>query len=279
MIKFLIDSSSDYMKSRLDPEDILYIPLGITIDGRDYLSGIDLDQDGFYDMLVRAKEFPKTTMPSPAAFIEHFETVRESGDQLVCILLSSALSGTYQSAVTAKEMVGCDGIYLVDSRCAAAGIRILLEHALSLRDRGLSAAEIAEELESLKKRINIFAAVDTLEYLYKGGRLSRAAAAVGTIASLKPVLTITREGTVSVVKKSLSKARARRDLLDILTAADIDTSFPVYTLYSCGLENCIELEEGLVQAVIVPTDRTQLGPAIGAHVGPGVYGMFYVERE
>jgi len=82
-----------------------------------------------------------------------------------------------------------------------------------------------------------------------------------------------------VVKKSLSKIRAQKDLLDILTSADIDSSYPVYTLYSHGTENCEAQEEKLIEAGIVPTERTQLGPAIGAHVGPGVYGMFLVEKE
>lgn len=279
MIKFLIDSSSDYMQEELAGQDILFIPMGITIDGRDYLGGIDLNQDQFYDMLLGASDFPKTSMPSPAAFTDYFEEAKANGDQIVCIILSSALSGTYQSAVTAKAMVDYDGIYLIDSRSAAACIRIMLEHGLRLRDDGFSAAEITRQLEALKKRIHVYAAVDTLEYLYKGGRLSRAAAAVGTIANLKPILTITEEGTVSVIRKSLSKARARKDLLDILTAADIDTSFPVYTLYSCGIENCEVLESSLAEAGICPTARTQLGPAIGAHVGPGVYGMFFVEKE
>ncbi len=279
MIKFLIDSSSDYMQSELAGEDILFIPMGITLNGKDYLGGVDLNQDQFYDMLVNSSEFPKTSMPSPAAFTDYFEKAKANGDEIICIILSSALSGTYQSAVTAKAMVGYEGIHLIDSRCAAACIRIMLEHALRLRADGLSAAEITQQLELLKKRIRVYAAVDTLEYLYKGGRLSRAAAAVGTIASLKPILTITEEGTVSVIKKSLSKNRAQRDLLDILTGADIDTSFPVYTLYSCGVENCEALEEHLAEAGIFPTGRTQLGPAIGAHVGPGVYGMFFVEKD
>jgi len=279
MIKFLIDSSSDYMQDELAGQDILFIPMGITLNGRDYLGGVDLNQDQFYDMLINSSEFPKTSMPSPAAFTDYFEEAKANGDEIVCIILSSALSGTYQSAVTAKAMVDYDGIYLIDSCSAAASIRIMLEHALKLRDKSLSATEIVLQLEALKKRIHVYAALDTLEYLYKGGRLSRTAAAVGTIASLKPIVTISEEGTVAVVKKSLSKVRAQKDLLDILTSADIDTSFPVYTLYSCGVENCEALEGHLAEAGIFSTERTQLGPAIGAHVGPGVYGMFFVERE
>ena len=278
MIKLLVDSSSDLTSADLIRMGAELVPLGVTIDGCDYLDGVNLSRDRFYDLLGKAAEFPKTTMPSPAAFTEHFERAKENGDQLICVLISSKLSGTYQCAVTAKAMVDYDGIYIVDTLSGAAGIRILAEHALQLINRGCSAAEIVLKLEQLKGRIRIFAALDTLEYLYKGGRLSRAAAAVGTIASLKPIVTI-EDGAVSVAKKSLSRTRARSDLLDILRSKDMDPAFPTYTIYTCGTENVEYLEQQLESAGIRPAARAQIGPAIGSHIGPGVYGLFYVARE
>ncbi len=279
MIKLLVDSSADISSADLACMNAELVPLGVTIDGADYLDGVNLNRDRFYDMLSGASEFPKTTMPSPAAFAEKFEQAKESGDQLICILISSALSGTYQCAVTAKAMVDYDGIYIIDALTGAAGTRILAEHAAQLREIGCSAEEIVNRIEQLKGRVHVFAALDTLEYLYKGGRLSRAAAAVGTIANLKPIVTIEEKGTVAVAKKSLSRTRARADLLDILRSKNIDPAFPVYTIYTCGTENVDYLEQQLEGAGITVSARTQIGPAIGSHLGPGVYGLFFVERE
>ena len=111
MIKLLVDSASDFTKAELNNRNIEFIPLGITLDNENYLDGINLTKDDFYDKIQKSTEFPKTSMPSPAAFLEYFEMAKENGDEIVCILLSSALSGTYQSAVTAKGMVDYDKIY------------------------------------------------------------------------------------------------------------------------------------------------------------------------
>ena len=279
MIKLLVDSSSDLTAADFARLGADFVPLGVTIEGQDYLDGVNITRDRFYELLESASEFPKTTMPSPAAFAEHFERAKKNGDRIICILLSSALSGTYQCAVTAKAMVDYDDIYIVDSLATAGCIRILAEHAAQLRDKGCSAEEIVLRLEQLKSRIHVYAALDTLEYLYKGGRLSRAAAAVGTIASLKPIVTFDEKGAVVVYKKSLSRTRARADLLDIIKSKNIDPDFPVYSLYTSGTYNVEYLEQQPADSGIIVAARTQIGPAIGSHVGPGVYGLFFVERE
>lgn len=278
MIKLLVDSASDYMKEELAGRDIEFIPLGVTVDGKTFTDGVDLTKDVFYKLLLESKDFPKTSMPSPAAYMEIFESARDNGDEIVCILLSSELSGTYQSAVTAKNMVGYDGIYIVDSRLVAGCIRIMVEYADRLRSEGLSAAEIAGKLEALKSRVKVYAAVDTLEYLYRGGRLSRAAAAVGTIAKLKPIITL-EDGKVVVIKKSLSRVRARNDLVQILKGIKPDPAFKSYTVFTCGTENLELLESDLTDAGIDFSGRLQVGPTIGAHVGPEVFGLFIVQAE
>lgn len=278
MIKLLVDSASDYMKAELEGRDIEFISLGVTVAGETYSDGINLTKDKFYELLLNTSEFPKTSMPSPAAYMDVFQSAKENGDDVVCILLSSELSGTYQSAVTAKAMVDYDRIYIVDSRAVAGCIRIMVEYADRLRSEGLSAGEIANKLESLKPRVRVYAAVDTLEYLYKGGRLSRAAAAVGTIANLKPIITLD-DGKVVVVKKSLSRMRAKSDLVGILKGIKPDPEFQAYTVFTCGTENLYKFEEDLTAAGISFAGRMQVGPTIGAHVGPEVFGLFIVKAE
>ena len=276
MIYLLLDSASDCnVKGKPGYE---FVPIVVSIGGNEYRDGIDLDKDTFYDLLIHSEEFPKTSQPSPQVFAELFERVRDNGDELVYFALSSALSGTFQSAVIAKQMVDYDGIYLVDSLTASHGIKILLRNAEKMIAQGATAQEIAESSERLKGRIRIVAAVDTLEYLHRGGRLSRGAAAVGTVAGIKPTITVSKEGTVSVLGKSLGRGKAMQHILKVMSGIQRDEQYPVDTLFSYGEENCVELEKKLTEAGYPLGDRLQIGSTIGAHVGPGAYGVVFVEK-
>lgn len=276
MIYLMLDSASDCnVKGKPGYE---FVPIVVSIGGKDYRDGVDLDKNTFYDLLIHSEEFPMTSQPSPQAFAELFERIRDNGDELVYFALSSALSGTYQSSVIAKEMVDYDGIYLVDSLTASYGIRILLNNAEKMIAEGATAQEIAERSEELKGRIRIVAAVDTLEYLHRGGRLSRGAAAVGTVAGIKPTITVSKEGTVSVLGKSLGRGKAMQHILKVMSGIERDEQYPVDTLFSYGEENCIELEKKLTEAGYPLGSRLQIGSTIGAHVGPGAYGVVFVEK-
>lgn len=276
MIKIMVDSASDCQLNSRQYD--LFIPLTVNISGTEYHDGTDLNPDKFYDLLMNAKEFPKTSQPSPEVFAEHFEKIKESGDELLCFTLSSALSGTYQSACIAKSMVDYDGIYIIDTKNATHMIGILVDYAVRLIGQGLSARQICQKCIALRPRIQVFAGLDTLEYLYKGGRLSRASAAVGQIAGIKPIITVTEEGTVSAIAKSIGVPRAIQTIINKINAITIDESFPVYSLYSCGTENCEKLENKLTAAGCTITERRQIGSTIGAHVGPGAYAVAFVAK-
>ena len=129
MIKILVDSSSELTKKEAEEKGFLFVPISVNIGGREYRDGVDLTKDKFYDLLVNGGEFPQTSQPSPQAFLELFEQAKKNGDEVVAILLSSALSGTYQSAVLAKQMVDYEGIYLIDSLTATGVIQSLADYA------------------------------------------------------------------------------------------------------------------------------------------------------
>ncbi len=277
MIRLIVDSSSDFVRNELTAPSEL-VPIGITLGEQSFLDGIDLDKNDFYELMAEGDVFPKTAMPSPAVFAEMFEAAKAQGDEVICILLSSALSGTYQSAVTAKEMVGYDKVYIIDSLRASACIKIMFEYAKRLIDEGATAGEIAKKLEEFKLKTKVLASLDTLEYLYRGGRLSRAGAVIGAVTNIKPIVTISNDGNVTVLKKSLGFSRAKSDLLELIKKQNIDTDFPVYSLYTCGTVNCEKLENELAEASIIPDSRVQVGPTIGAHIGPEAFGLFFVER-
>ena len=278
MVRILVDTSADYTVEELKARNMELISLNITVDDKSYRDSVDITRADVYDMLINQGEFPKTSQPSPQDFLEIFEDVKEKGDSLVCITLSSALSGTYQSAALAKDMVECDDIYLVDSLSATYGIRHLGEYACKLREEGLDAATIAQKLDEIKSRITILAAVDTLEYLCKGGRVSKTTAAVGELANIKPLITVTEDGKVQVTGKCLGRNKALATLVKNISTYEIDENFPVYSVYACGEENTEKLEEKLAAIGIDVAERLQIGATIGVHVGPGAYGAIFIRK-
>ena len=176
-------------------------------------------------------------------------------------------------------MADYDKIYIVDSLSAVVAIRMLCDTALDMAEHGHSAQEIVEELEELKGKIQIFAAVDTLEYLAKGGRISKAAAAIGDMANLKPIITVSREGTVEVIGKGIGVNRTLSAIQKKIAAFQMDENYPVYSLFSYGEENCEKLEQKMEKNGCKIHSRKQIGPAIGTHIGPEAFGVCFVEKK
>ena len=274
MIRILTDSAADIN----DIAEVQIVPLKVQIGGTEYLDGVNLDRDTFYDMLTSTEEFPKTSQPSPQDFLEFFQKAKENGDDLICILLSSALSGTFQSANIAKNIVDYDRIYLIDSLTTTFAARMLAEKALQMIKDGNSAEEIVETLEVMKGKVRIIASVDTLDYLCKGGRLSATSDAIGNLAKLKPIITVSKEGTVSVMAKKIGIRKTISFIADTLCNADIDTDTPMYLIYTYGTVNASMLKERLESLDFKVSEQRQIGPTIGAHVGPEAFGIIYLEK-
>ena len=169
-IRIITDSSADFELAAAKRRGVSVVSMSIQFGGASFLDGKSITHDLFYRLLQERKENPSTSQPTPADFLRVFEEAKAAKEPAVAILLSSALSGTLQSALIAKEMCGYDPIYIVDSMTATAGIQILVNYACKLRDSGLPAPEIAEAVERIKDRVRIFAVIDTLEYLRRGGR-------------------------------------------------------------------------------------------------------------
>ena len=279
MIRIIVDSSADFTKEELLEKNIELVPLNVTLGEEHYADGVNLTRNELYEwLLADSSHFPKTAQPSPQDFLSVFDNAAENGDEVICILLSSSLSGTCQSAFLAKGMADYDNIHIVDSLTATHMIRILALHADRMRKNGSSVPQILTALEELKGKAKVFAALDTLEYLQRGGRLSKAAAAVGTLANLKPIITVSEEGTVEVIQKCMGRNKTLSFLMNKIQELNIDTSFPLYSVYTYGTENSELFEKKLADAGYTVSERVQVGATIGCHIGPGVCGFIYVEK-
>lgn len=278
MIKIIVDSSSDLLKEEIQSKGITMVPLQVNINGTNYLDGVNLEHNQFYELLVNTNEFPKTSQPSPNDFVTYFEQIKENNDQAICILLSSSLSGTCQSAQLAKSIVEYDDIHIIDSLTAVAAIRILVDKALAMVQEGNDCQTIVNTLNELKSHTKILAGLNTLEYLAKGGRIPKGVAAIGDFTKLKPIITLSQEGKVELIGKRIGIRKAISYILEQLETINVDSSYPFYTLYTYGDDNINLLESKLSDANVNVTSRVQVGPTIGSHIGPNVFGVCFVEK-
>ena len=280
-VKILCDSSADLSIEEIREMDLLYVPIPVIFGEDTYLEGTNIDKEKFYEMLSNNSDFPTTSQPSPACFLDFFKEAKENGDEIVAILIPESLSGTLQNANLAKTMSDYDNIHIVDGYTLAAALRILIETAVKLRDEGKSAVQIVDALKNLRQRTKVYAALDTLENLYKGGRLTRAAAGIGEFANLKPVVTLDDTGKVTIAHKAIGKNKAISHILKHFCELNIDNTYPVYFIYSNLTENMEMLRSKMIAAHIdVRNNKAcNLGPVLGTHVGMGAFGIAYVVRE
>lgn len=278
MIRILVDSSADYLQEELKEQNIELVPLTVSFDENVYIEGQNITRNEFYEKLTTGDSFPKTSQPSPQSFVDIFEDVKAKNDEIICILLSSSLSGTYQSATLAKNIVDYDGIHLIDSKSAAAAIRIMVDYAQKLMEEGKSAVEIVEAIEEMKGKVKIYAILDTLENLYRGGRLSKTAATLGEMAKVKPLISISEDGEIAVLGKCIGITRGISQIMKKLNAMEINTDFSIYTVYSYGNENCDKFESKVQNANIPVKQRIQLGAVLGTHIGAEAFGIIIVEK-
>lgn len=281
MVRIITDSAADFEPAEMERMGIFCIPLTVIFGEKAYQENVDLSKDQFYRLLAGSVENPKTAQPSPQLFMDLLEDAKAHGDEAVYITLSSALSGTHQSAVMTRNLVGHDGAYVVDGRNATGGQRILVEYAVKLRDEGKNAAQIAEAVESLRGRITLFACMDTLEYLYRGGRISQTVYKLGSLAQIKPIISLDREGKVIIPAKAMGMRKGIDYMCKQLEQKPSDGSLPLYVMYTHNRTNGEALAKRVREmGYDVPDSRIiNVGAAIGTHIGPDACGLVYVAAE
>ena len=278
-VKLIIDSTTDMpreLKTRC-----AVVPLSVCFGTKEYMDGVSIDHKTFYEMLVESDQLPSTSQATPAAFTRVLEELKPE-DSAVILTLSSDLSGTYQSAMMAAyDYPG--RVFVVDSRSAAIGAGILAELALQLIDEGFSAFEIAQKLTEERQNIYVVALLDTLEYLKRGGRISKATAFAGAMLSIKPVAAI-REGTIQLLGKARGSRQGNNYLVqEIQKAGGIDFDKPLLLGYT-GLSDAlltkyVEDSKSLWEYGTDHLRRTVIGSVIGTHAGPGAVAVAFFSKN
>lgn len=279
-IRIITDSASDM--SPAEHPALRVLPLSVTFGTDVYMDGVDIDHQRFYEMLVERDELPKTGQVNPYAFSQAIAEAREAGDEAVIITVGAKLSGTNQSARTALAEAPGGDVYVVDSNNVTLGERVLVEYALRLVDEGRSAAQIAAVVEAVRDRVVVIGLLETLEYLVRGGRLSAAAGAVGTLLNVKPVVAV-EDGLIV----QLGKARGSKDGRNLLNqkvekAGGIDFSMPLALGYT-GLSDAV-LKKYIEDSAALWAGHTEgelpvhtIGATIGTHVGPGAVAVAFFQ--
>ena len=278
-VRFIIDAGCDLNAEQAAALGVTLIPMIVRFGNDEYRSGFDLSTEEFYQKLAESKQIPTTSQPTPLDFEQAYRTVIDQGDEAVVLCVSSALSGTFQSATIAADGLE-NKIHVIDTTAVSLGQRILLEYGLSLSKFGASATEIADELERKKQDIRIFGAVETLEYLIKGGRLSKAAGTIGSVLGIRPVLYLS-EGGLAVAGKARGVKAAITMTHNLIAEVGVDYSMP----YAVGYTgNNAEVVEPFLNAAnsawygqSVPA--FQVGSTVGSHTGPGLFLAAFFQKS
>lgn len=277
-VKIIVDSTADLLpelKSRVE-----VVPLTVHFGEKEYVDGVTIDHKTFYEMLVESDVLPSTSQATPAAFSEAYYRVSQAGDSAVVLTLSQNLSGTYQSAMIAAEEYA--DIFVVDSGSAAIGGGILVERALQLADSGLDARTIARALEEEKTKIRVVALLDTLEYLKRGGRISKTVAMAGALLNIKPVAAI-EDGKIQILGKARGSKQGNNLLAqEIEKCGGVDFSKPLLLGYT-GMSDALLLKymedsRHLWQDGTESLRYTCIGSVIGTHAGPGAVAVAFFQK-
>lgn len=273
------DSTADIPEDIAKQHDIHVVPLRLMFGEDTFEDGVDISAEVFYKRLVQSEQLPTTSQASPADYMQVYQEIMNEypGSPIISFHISSGLSGTYQSATIAKSMLeGDPDITIVDSKSASYGFGLLVVHAARLAADGKTVEEIVRSVEEVRRQRKLYFLVDTLEYLQKGGRIGKAAAMIGNLLNIKPILSIDEEGIIYAVEKVRGRKKALARILerfreDLGGVQNINVAVG-HTADPASAEPVLEdlSRDFRLQEVVL----TNIGPVVGTHVGPGTLAVF-----
>lgn len=274
-LKIITDSSSSFTREEAEKFNMEIVPLNF-IFGSETYADEDLTQKEFYEKLKNSEAFPKTSQPSPEQFVELFKKAEELNETVIAVFIGSGLSGTYRAALAAKEAAGYDDVHIIDSGSTHGVIRLIITEAVNKYEK-YEISELCNYLEEFKKRIKLFAVVDTLEYLKKGGRLSAFSAFVGSVFKIKPLITV--DDKVVVLQKTRGIKNAIEAMLKEAEAFKPDPEYSVIFAYSESEDNLNAFKE--ISSDFFSNCRSLTMPicnVVGVHTGPKAAAVIYVSK-
>lgn len=280
-IKIIIDSSSEFSQKEASELGMYCLPLTVTFGEEVFYDNIDITNEEFYDRLLQCEELPKTSQVTPYQYEEVYREIIDQGDIPFVISLSSKISGTYNSAVIASKEFD-KKIYILDTLSGSIGEKIFIKYALELSKKYDDPEVLYEKLLEKRDKIKIYYLLDTLEYIYKGGRISKFSAIAGALLSVKPIITLVN-GEVELVGKARGFKKASSILTDTISKLKIDKDLPYMLTYSGNDSSVLDDYKGKNPILFGDIDINQvpvvnMGSTIGTHVGPGTIGIsFFVE--
>lgn len=279
-VKIIVDSTAD-----ITPElaqRMTVIPLSVHFGEETYLDGVDITRKAFYEKLIESDVMPTTSQATPHVFTQEFQKAVDKGYEVVVLTIAAKLSGTYQSAmIAAEDFPG--KVFVVDSHSVAIGSAVLAEYALRLADAGLGAQAIAEKLTEKRDHVKLIALLDTLEYLKRGGRISKTVAFAGSLLSIKPVVTV-EDGEIRMLGKARGSKQGNNLLVaEIEKAGGVDFSMPILLGYS-GLDDhmlqkYVEDSAALWQGHTDGLHAVCIGSVVGTHAGPGAIAVAFFSNK
>ncbi len=275
MLRVLVDSGSSIKFAEQEKLNVEIIPLRYLMGEIEYRDGLDETIDEFYQLLIGQKIFPQTSLPQLDELQSKVASYAEAGDDVIIITISSKISGTYNAIC--KLFEGEEKVHVVDSLSAVGGLRLIVEEIN--RNRDLPIEQILQKVQAIIPKIRVIAIPETLEYLFRGGRLSRKEWLFGSILNLKPLITIT-DGQVKVASKKIGLRLAMRECADMLKRWNCDVNYPIVPSYTYNVENLVKLievtDEQYRPAMI---EYDNLCPVIACHWGPNAFGFIFVSKD
>jgi len=275
-VQIITDSTCDLLPEDIARLGVTVVPLTVHFEDASYRDGVDITKEQFYEKLEASAQLPSTSMVPPGEFVQAFEPFVAAGDEVLGLFISSEISGTYHSACIARENFPEDKVFVLDSRSASLSLGLLVTEAVRFRDAGHSAADIANLMQPLIQKIRFFAAVNTLKYLRKGGRISATSAIVGEMLGIKPIVSII-DGTIHPVGKARGMASAIDHMLQEAKKNLPNLNYGLVIGHSAAPE----LRDKAIAAMKTPLKLKswiccEVGATIGTYGGRGCVGLAYI---
>ncbi len=281
MVRIVVDSTSDLTNERIAKLGVACVPLSVQFGEESYLDGVTLSAEEFYEKMSEGEWMAKTAQPAPAYFEDAYRNILANGDEVLAIIVSSGVSGTMQSAHVAKSHLdsGHEKVMILDTQTCTAGLALLVEIAVEKAKTGIGLKELHDEIQALAGRTRVYAAIQTLKYAKRAGRVSGTAAIVGTMLNLYPIMTM-KDGKVINIAAVKGQKRMYAKLREYVLHHGVDEKYPMFFSHGIVPERMRKMKECFAEKIHLGNILDGIaGCIVGTYSGPGIVIVGFIEEE